>query len=343
MCLLMPDDVLHGRVRTRWPHHGPNGAQPSVARRYRDRARHGGWAWGVMIALLTPIQAAACGPSQSINQLVNFGTLVVPETVPIGAVIASRASSPEFTTRNFYCEGNPVFRAELSSFTDAHDARKKIYRTDVPGVGIRIFKATGGAPDRRKVYPYELSRGSALFHDRETYYVELIKIGEITRGDLAGRKLASSRLRATESFRLYMGTAEIIGRVPTCDLHVSDQVLPPVRPAEFGADRVAGRKRFSISATCRNARSVDFAFSGVASPLDPQRFRNNGTATGVNLWLYSASDGVTIKADGTDNVRTVAVVNNAATLALGAAYWRSADAALPGSLISNVTVNISYR
>ena len=316
----------------------------------RRRASVCGWhpwrtrmPWWMRVALLVPCHAVACGPSQSVNQFVNFGTVTVPESAELGSVIASRASSPEFTTRNFYCEGNPVFRAELSAFTEPHDARNKIYRTDVPGVGIRIIKATGGVPDRRYVYPYELSRGSALFHNRETYYVELIKIGDITRGDLAGRKLASSRLRATESFRLYVGSAEIIGRVPTCDLHVRDQVLPPVRPADFGVDRAAGRKRFSISAACRNASSVDFAFSGVASPEDPLRFSNTGTAKGITLWLYSADDGATITADGTDNVRTVAVVNNAATLALGAAYWRSADAPLPGSLISNVTVNISYR
>lgn len=135
----------------------------------------------------------------------------------------------------------------------------------------------------------------------------------------------------------------------TCNLATSDTnrtiKLDPLKRADF-VGQVAGKKNFEITANCSGASNVTFRFSGNPAPSDVWRFANTGTASGINLWLYSRIGGTeqTITANADSNARTVPVSAGRAVLPLGAGYYNTGGGAVKtGTLASTVTVNITYN
>ncbi|QRN52839.1 fimbrial protein [Dyella caseinilytica] len=84
-----------------------------------------------------------------------------------------------------------------------------------------------------------------------------------------------------------------------------------------------------------------FVFGGTPDTSDPLRFLNTGSAKGAAVELESA-DGLNIGANGTNNTRTVPVVNNGAVIALRAGYWRVGSVSA-GSVSSVATVTVVYQ
>jgi type 1 fimbria pilin len=87
--------------------------------------------------------------------------------------------------------------------------------------------------------------------------------------------------------------------------------------------------------------SATFVFSGTPDANDPLRFLNTGSAQGTAVELESA-DGSNIGANGTNNSRTIPVVNNGAVIALRAGYWR-VGAVTAGGVDSVATVSVTYQ
>ena len=156
---------------------------------------------------------------------------------------------------------------------------------------------------------------------------------------------------APANFAVTTGTITVNGLIqndPTCSLSAGDVsrtiTLDPVKVSDFAGLNSVGAKTFTLTANCQNATQATFTFTGTADTVDSYRFKNNGTAAGVALWLYSNIGGTpsTIRADGVSNTRTVSVTSNVASLALGAAYWKTGTPA-PGTLTSQVTVGLTYQ
>lgn len=147
------------------------------------------------------------------------------------------------------------------------------------------------------------------------------------------------------------GNLQITGAVEggTCSL-IADDIeqpirLPTVKASDFANSESAGHKPFELSARCdSDINSVTFTFHGTPDPADSARFANTGDAEGLGLWLYSRLGGgqQTIRADGSDNARTLTPSSGLAVLPLGAAYWKS-GAINQGTLESQATVEITYN
>lgn len=160
---------------------------------------------------------------------------------------------------------------------------------------------------------------------------------------------AIAQASATEV--LNPGNLQIKGTVEggTCNL-IADDIerpisLPPVKVSDFAGTDAAGHKPFELSARCdSDIKSVTFTFQGAPAPSDGARFANTGDANGLALWLYSRLGGVqqTIRADGSDNARTLTPSGGQAVLPLGAAYWKS-GAVSEGKLESQATVDVTYN
>ncbi|NWA27292.1 type 1 fimbrial protein [Pseudomonas gingeri] len=147
------------------------------------------------------------------------------------------------------------------------------------------------------------------------------------------------------------GNLQINGTVEggTCSLIADDSnrsiSLPPIRVGDFANSDSAGHKPFELSARCdSDINSITFTFNGTPAPADGARFANSGDASGLALWLYSRLGGVqqTLRADGSDNARTLTPSGGLAVLPLGAAYWKS-GAVSEGSLESLATVDVTYN
>ncbi|WP_073524685.1 fimbrial protein [Pseudomonas fluorescens] len=148
------------------------------------------------------------------------------------------------------------------------------------------------------------------------------------------------------------GTLHFTGQINagTCNLAAGDVsrtiTLPAVKISDFDKSVYAGSHDFDVSADCESdIRNVIFLFSGTPSTGNAALFSNTGTSGGTALWLSSRSPTASIPANGTaaQRSRTVATSSNKAVLGLSAHYHKTGAAITQGTLVSAVTVSITYN
>lgn len=149
------------------------------------------------------------------------------------------------------------------------------------------------------------------------------------------------------------GTLRFTGQVNagTCNLAAGDVnrtiTLPTIKISDLDSVVFAGALDFDISAECESdIRNVIFLFAGTPSPANGLLFTSTGTSGGTALWLSSRSpSSSTIPANGTaaQRSRTVATSGNKAVLPLRGAYHKTGTAITQGTLVSAVTVSITYN
>jgi len=135
---------------------------------------------------------------------------------------------------------------------------------------------------------------------------------------------------------------------PTCDWSVgSDDRQVLLAPVHYKDLPVSGAAKFTdFSLSLENCSSsitqARFTFTGISEPKAPPRFQNAGDAAGVAVEFQSA-DGVTIGANGVNNVRAQAVTGGAAELKLRAGYWRIlGEPVVAGSVVAVAAVTVEY-
>ncbi|RUL64061.1 type 1 fimbrial protein [Dyella dinghuensis] len=133
----------------------------------------------------------------------------------------------------------------------------------------------------------------------------------------------------------------------TCQWAVGDDdrtiTFDPIDASVLNANGSGNFQTFSL--TLQNCApgmtSATFVFGGTSDTSDPLRFLNTGSAHGTAVELESA-DNLNIGANGTNNSRTVPVIDNGAVIALRAGYWR-VGAVTAGSVSSVATVSVTYQ
>lgn len=304
----------------------------------------------VLTVLSLPLTAQAyCDRYPDSTLTLNLpATITVPDSLPDGSLITSQAfsdPSPAFVAN---CPV-AVRRWYVGRYPDQRYPGSLIYRTEVPGIGVRIsltwadganeaFFAIHTQPPQQ-VYGKIPSYTSATAH----FY----KMGPVTDGTIPAGNLWEHRwIHTPEVYRLDLGNAvRFVRPAATCDLAAGDVnrtiTLPTIQASALKDVVYAGVHDFELTAQCSDATNVTFRFSGTPAPGNPLLFDNTGTAGGVDLWLYSRLNSVpqTISAN---EERTVAVSGDRAVLPLSAAYHKNGMVS-QGSLASTATVNITYN
>lgn len=149
------------------------------------------------------------------------------------------------------------------------------------------------------------------------------------------------------------GTLSFAGQVNagTCNLAAGDEnrniTLPTIKISDLDASPSAGQLDFEVTADCESdIRNVIFLFAGTPAVGNGELFANTGGSKGTALWLtHRAPTLSTIPANGTpeQRSRTVTTNGNKAVLPLAAAYHKTGEAITQGSLVSAVTVSITYN
>ncbi|MGY2183647.1 fimbrial protein [Pseudomonas agarici] len=302
----------------------------------------------------------------------DLGVVTVTDNVSVGSPLTGwnnflSVSHASMRVRWFCTSNTDVkFSAQgaagaVSSYNDGSRSYS-VYPTGMPGIGI-VFRTNGGT----RVGAHNTLTGIQSNNTQRTYSqtnlavhgdnygyditYRLIKTGTLSSGNIVPRTIARTWWEPRPvsanpyEFNITLGRGTIIVPTPTCDLAVGDVnrtvPLDTVRLSNFTGTWLA-KKTFDISANCRNASNVTFRFSGTPATGNAALFRSTGTAAGVGLWLYSRIGGVetTLSNNGS---RTVPVSSNRAVLPLGAAYHKTTGTLTKGTLISTVTVNISYN
>ncbi|MGY2237546.1 fimbrial protein [Pseudomonas gingeri] len=303
----------------------------------------------------------------------DIGTVTVTDlNASVGSPLTGWRDFPSVThgTKrvSWYCDSRTdvKFSAQgaagaVSTYNDGSRSYS-VYPTGMPGIGI-VFRTNGdtqvgahnivtGILSNNTQRTYSQTNLSA---SNKTYAYEinyrLIKTGPISSGSIVPRVIARTWWEPVPShfnpreYNILLGRGTIVAPVPTCDLATGDVnrtvMLDTIRLSNFTGTWLA-KKTFEISANCRNASNVTFRFTGTPATGNAALFRNTGDAAGVGLWLYSRIGGVesTLSHNGS---RTVTVSSDRAVLPLGAAYHKTTGTVTRGTLVSTVTVNISYN
>lgn len=308
-----------------------------------------------LLALGSPLSAQAlCDRYPNTTLTLNTpATITVPDNLPHGSVIAEvpfSGSAPAFIA-NCTKVANRLVTARYPN--NRFPGGSLVYRTEVPGVGLRIEMtwADGAHAAFFSIHPapplYTYPGKYPSFTSARAYFykMEPVTTGTINSGDIWSYRWSSS----PNTFKLRFGNSiRFVKASATCDLAAGDVnrtiTLPDVQLRDFNAAITAGARNFELTANCTNASNVTFRFSGPPAANDDWRFANTGTAKGISLWLYSRIGGVnqTLRANGTDSARTIAVSGNRAVLPLGAAYFKNGTVG-QGTLVSTATVNITYN
>ncbi|OIN43552.1 fimbrial protein [Pseudomonas azotoformans] len=306
----------------------------------------------ILLALGMPIAAhAACDRYPNMQHSVTFpnSTIPVPESLGVGQLITSQTFAGPYPTFYMWCPtATPTFLT--GRFTSAQSAPGGlIYHTNVPGIGMRVMVTlTSGAPYSAKLKTESLvSAPGRILWGATRLVAEFYKLGPVTTGTLPSGEIQHNNWDGGKGhYRMVLNNSiRFVNPASTCDLAAGDVnrtiPLPTVRVSAFNNADSAGASNFELTATCSNASSVTFRFTGAPAPGNASLFSNTGTAGGVALWLYSRTGGAnqTISNNGT---RTVAVSGNRAVLPLGAAYHKNGTVR-QGTLATTTTVNITYN
>lgn len=237
-----------------------------------------------------------------------------------------------------------------------------VYKTNIPGVGI-LFTATPyqlvvdsclpSNYNQPVTLPFSITWPStcdAVDGHPTQFTAALIKIGPIQSGACQmAQPVASQTANGTPVYTLQNVTCTIVAQNPTCEIIAGDVTktvtLPTVNSLVFQNSQSAGDTPFTITAgNCQSANAATFTFAGTSDAANPVLFKNTGTATGVGVRIYPASNtSQTIGANGTNNVQRVNVSGGRAVLSLGAQYYKASAAVGAGTVSAKATVTATYN
>jgi len=290
----------------------------------------------------------------------DMGNVVVPNDLPVGAVIARKSFSiPTRDTSEYIFDctagGGTLIGEMLQGAPMPSDPT--IYSTAVPGVGIRLSRVIDAY--LTVTYPHRLSRGPAYiyFATGTQFQVELIKTAAVTGngplasgtytryyGDGDGVSMLTTMLSGngitivTPSCSVDLGSRNIsvqFGRVPQNNFK--------------GRGTTTGDRSFSIKLNCKagqNAQNtVYLRMDAAPDPSNEQGVlritqAGTGTATGVGIQVV---DMQSLPVKFGDNMRIGPSKDGDYVLSYTARYYQNADKVTPGRADGTATFTLDYK
>ncbi|MCD8455520.1 type 1 fimbrial protein [Xylella taiwanensis] len=136
-----------------------------------------------LAVLLAPNVKATCQANANLvpqNIQLNVGRVLIQPSLPIGSRITLLTFNINRVSNSGSCSSNGgILYGSFTRPMTLVSGMNKVYQTDVPGVGIRLYREAG---DVSNYYPYELPRGpnTSLYLSEGKFQVELIKTAVTT-------------------------------------------------------------------------------------------------------------------------------------------------------------------
>ena len=321
---------------------------------------------------------AACTADRGFTTVdisMNVGRVVVRPSDAVGKVL-QRSSFP-ITPNNstISCDRNGgLIQAVLSQSPTINPAGgASVYNTNIPGIGIRLYRDAGNGSDFSGYYPYnrELSRGT-IFGDRAYtlgegfFVVEIIKTAASTgSGALTAGRYSSYHSR--DDVNKPFLTSTVYGNAITiasssCELlgEINKTVqLPTVnKPGFKGIGSTQGAQAFDLNFLCNgganptayeeiNKISLNFDYTAAANTTNV--LANNAPistrANGVGIQLKTNYNDVSKIIAKNEKLELGTVKSNQNiqyTIPLSASYYQTDAVVTPGKVSSVATVTIQY-
>ncbi|MDR2062858.1 MAG: type 1 fimbrial protein [Acinetobacter sp.] len=321
---------------------------------------------------------AACAPTSGFTTKaisMAVGRVVVRPSDEVGKILrkATFAIDPNNSTINCTRNSSGTVRADLTQNYPLSSLGNNIYSTNIPGIGIRLYREAQNNANFSGYYPYSRNisggpywNGTNYSLDSGYFVVEIVKTAEQTgSGALVPGQYSTYYLTNYASSPIL--TSHVLANAITiasssCELqgNINKVVqLPTVMKSGFsGVGSTQGEQSFDLNILCnggknptgyeeKNQISLDFDFpqdgtnNQVMSNTAPNSTKANGVGVQL-LWKYQNKNQVIRKGDKLD----VGTVNSNQTvqynIPLSARYYQTATNVTAGTVRAMATVTIQY-
>lgn len=297
------------------------------------------------------------------------GRVVVRPSDPVGAILR-KATFPYSDGSNYRCDfKGGTLLATLSQNYPLSSLGNNIYTTNIPGIGIRLYRELSlGATEFSGYYPYTaaLSSGSK-FIGAGFFIVEIIKISPQTGSGTLVPGRYSNYYENSIGINRPLLTSTVYGNAITiasssCEIqgNINKVVtLPTVTKSGFtGVGSTQGAQTFDMNILCNGGDNptgyeeknlISLSFDYVQDGTNNQVMQNTAPAStkangvGVQLlWNYNNKNQIIKKGDKLE----LGTVNSNQTLQynvpMTAQYYQTATNVTAGTVRAMATVTIEY-
>lgn len=298
--------------------------------------------------------------------IMNVGRVLITPSSKVGDILATG----KFDIRrdnSISCSGNSTLFGRIlqggpSSVSD------KIWTTNVPGVGIRLYRQIGN--QEGAYYPHEIYRNGGVYLAEGYFVVEVIKIAQNTgTGSLVPGQYSSYYADGTGPSKpilishVQANSITIVTSSCSVDAGSKNKVinLSTVATAAFkGVGSTAAEQDFSININCVGGTGTELLPGGSGEGIVNVRFdytpdpsnapgvlkslQDTNTASGVSVQLLNGKDSTPIRNGAAIYAgHTIANQTNTITLPLKARYYQTASRMKGGTLKSIATFTLEYN
>lgn len=313
---------------------------------------------------------AACTLSsgfQTIKIDMAIGKVVIKPSDAVGAVIYKKqVPIPENRSSTISCNNNNPgkFVAELVG-NPQFAMQPSIYKTNVPGIGIRLYRTVNGNSTFSGYYPYsrQLEVNTNYYLGAGEFIIEIVKTAASTgTGNLAQGLYSTYYLDTVPGTPLL--TSSVIGDTITitsssCEIQGSvDKIvqLPTVNKSGFtGVGSTQGTQPFDLNISCNGGKNIqtpdrislsfDYDLATGTTNVLKNLAPDNVKAAGVGTQLISKYQGASqaIVKQGTVQLGQLTSDQQVTyNLPLEARYYQTNATVTAGEVKSMATVTIQY-
>ena len=317
---------------------------------------------------------AACTPQSGFKPQdvsMSVGRVVVKPSDPVGTILRKATFPISSNGSTIYCDyfTPSSINAILTQGYTISPLGNSIYNTNIPGIGIRLYREAEGASGFSGYYPYsrtlELNKTYSLANGY--FVVEIFKTAATTgSGTLVPGRYSSYYVTNYPNQPLL--TSTVYGNAITiasssCEIqgNINKVVqLPTVNKADFkGVGSTQGEQAFDLNILCNGGKnptgyeesnkiSLSFDYNAAANTNNkvinndaPANTKAKGVGTQI-LWNYQNQNKVVSKGDKLELGTLTSNQTLQYNVPMKARYYQTEPTVSPGTVRGMATVTIEY-
>ncbi|MBV7559735.1 fimbrial protein [Enterobacter sp. ENT02] len=305
-----------------------------------------------LLLLCVTREVMACKAVEYVSKVAQFsGTINVPIGLSVGGTIASVTIQPT-NKKVFSCNwqaGEGLYYAVgIRGFT-SQSSIANVYRTNVPGVGIRITNGLANGYLNSPDQSFSVTTSDYAVLDKNPVVVSLIKIGDISSGSLNSLTIGAAygdRTPQNNNYTVYLSSSANITSVGCTLFTTSTSItIGNISKSVFttqGINSSTASNRISIS--CAPATKVYLSTSGSYNIYNRSYYGLNGqgqdgVAQGIGVEVCFDTKCISPNASG------ILINTPTGTIPIYARYKQltSSDRVTPGKANASLSVTFTYQ
>lgn len=302
---------------------------------------------------LSHVAMASCTTKNTINANYAPGSLTVQRDAAVGTVINKKTITINSSTVMFYCKTSGHMYYKLVYQGGIKTAMDDVYKTNVPGVGLKVQGYTlGGTLYTFTNPPWDRVWNATGNIASGNLEVTIIKTGDITSGVMQAGLMAEAYTDANDGFGLKLNSSDVPIVQVACAIKTPTLTFPigNVLVNKFGSTvgtiPDGGQNTQNLGLDCDKDANINVSLSGTQNPdvstktvLALSGQGDEGVAKGVGVqMLYN---GTPLELDKRIVLKKSA--GGVETFPLTARYYQTKTEVETGSANAVATLTLTYQ